>query len=77
MPEPSPARVSGVKGTINIRVNENVTLENLQGILARVVGLTGCRTCGLLGVDLVLGGDPVELQEITKIPGVASASFNV
>ena len=77
MPEPSAAKVSGVKGTLNIRVNENVTLENLQGILARVVGLTGCRTCGLLGVDLVLGGDPVELQEITKIPGVASASFNV
>jgi hypothetical protein len=62
-------------GNVHIRVAENVTLENLHTIVDRIVGMSGCRTCGLLGIDLHLSGDPVELQEITKLPGVSSASF--
>jgi len=62
-------------GNVHIHVAENVTLENLHTIVDRIVSLSGCRTCGLLGVDLHLSGDPVEAQEITKLPGVNSASF--
>jgi hypothetical protein len=79
MPEPSPApaRGTGLRGTINIRVNETVTLDNLYNIINNITALHGCRTCGLLGVDLILGGDPVELQQVGKLPGVSSASFDV
>jgi len=69
------ARAAGLMGTVKIRVNETVTLENLHSIINRVVGLAGCKGCGLLGVDLQLAGDPVELQQIEKLPGVDSVSF--
>lgn len=64
-----------VKGTIRIRVNQNVTIENLHKIIDGIVGISGCRTCGLGGIDLHLSGDPVELQEVAKLPGVKSVSF--
>jgi len=69
------ARAAGLMGTVKIRVNETVTLENLHSIINRVVGLAGCKGCGLLGVVLQLAGDPVELQQIEKLPGVDSVSF--
>jgi hypothetical protein len=64
-----------LKGTVRIRVTQNVTLENLHHMLDRIVGISGCRTCGLGGIDLHLSGDPVELQEVAKLPGVQSVSF--
>jgi hypothetical protein len=67
--------MANLQGTVHIRVTENVTLENLQGILAHIVGMTGCRTCGIMGVDLRLTGDPAESQQIMKLTGVRSASF--
>jgi hypothetical protein len=70
------ARVAGIRGTVNIRVSENVTLENLNNIIAHIVGISGCRTCGLIGIDVRLSGDPAEMQQVTKLPGVVSASFN-
>lgn len=62
-------------GKVNVRVASNISLENLQGIVARITNLTGCPTCGLLGVDLTLGGDPVEFGQIGKLPGVQNVSF--
>jgi hypothetical protein len=64
-----------LQGKVQIHVSQNVTLENLQAILAQIAGMTGCRTCGILGVDLQLTGDPVELQQIAKLPGVQTVSF--
>ena len=64
-----------MKRTVKVRVSEKVTLENLHGLIDRIVGASGCRTCGLAGVDLHLTGDPVEFQEITKLPGVQSVSL--
>ncbi len=64
-----------LKGSVHIKVKENVSLEHLQGIVASIVGVSGCRTCGLLGVDLRLTGDPVEATEISKLPGVQSVQF--
>jgi hypothetical protein len=64
-----------LRGTVNIRVADNVTLEHLNALVAHVAGLTGCRHCGLLGIDLRLSGDPVEGQQIAKLPGVSSVTF--
>jgi len=64
-----------LRGTVRIKVNENISLEHLQGIVSRIVGMSGCRTCGIMGIDLQLLGDPVESQEIAKLPGVKSVSF--
>jgi len=69
------AEGSNLQGSVHIRVTENVTLEHLQGIVAQIAGLCGCRTCGIMGVDLRLSGDPVEAQQIARLPGVKSASF--
>ncbi len=68
--------MSGKKlpSVVQVRVKENVTLENLHGIVSRIGGIYGCQTCGLMGVDLRLTGDPVEFQEIAKLPGVSSIS---
>jgi len=64
-----------LRGTVRIRVTENISLENLQGIVARIAGMTGCRPCGIMGIDLQLLGDPAESQEIAKLPGVKSVTF--
>jgi hypothetical protein len=65
----------GFRGTIHVRVAENVSLDDLRGIIGRIGGFTGCTHCGLLGIDLRLSGDPVEGQQLQKLPGVQSVSF--
>jgi hypothetical protein len=64
-----------LRGAVHVRVAENVSLDHLQSLVAHIAGLTGCRTCGIMGVDLRLTGDPVEAQQIAKLPGVKSVSF--
>lgn len=64
-----------LRGSVHIKVAENVSLEHLQGMIVKVVGMTGCRTCGIMGVDLRLSGDPVEAQDLSKLPGVKSVGF--
>jgi hypothetical protein len=66
---------SKLQGIVKIRVKEHVSLEQLHGLIDNIVGKCGCETCGLLGIDLRLSGDPVEVEQITKLPGVKSASF--
>ena len=65
-----------LRGPVHITVRENISLEQLQGIIGTIVGLSGCRTCGILGIDLRLSGDPVEASQITKLPGVQSVGFS-
>jgi len=64
-----------LQGSVSIRVNQKVTLENLQSIVARIAGMTGCQHCGLLGVEIRLSGDPVESEQLTNLPGVKNVSF--
>jgi hypothetical protein len=64
-----------LRGTVKIRVADNVTLDHVNALVARVAGLSGCTHCGLLGVDLRLGGDPVEAEQLAKLPGVKALSF--
>jgi hypothetical protein len=70
----SKASTGSFRGTIQVRVSENVSLDELRGIIGRIGGLCGCTTCGLMGIDLRLSGDPVEVQQIQKLPGVQSVS---
>jgi hypothetical protein len=67
--------MSTLQGPVHVRVSQTVTLENLQSIVAHIAGMTGCRTCGLLGVDLRLSGDPAELQQVAKLAGVQTVTF--
>jgi hypothetical protein len=64
-----------LRGSVHVNVVENISLENLQSIVARIAGMSGCRTCGIMGVDLRLTGDPVESHELVKLPGVKSVGF--
>jgi len=64
-----------LRGSVHINVAENVSLEHLQAMVAKVVGMTGCRTCGIMGVDLRLSGDPAGAQDLAKLPGVKSVGF--
>jgi hypothetical protein len=57
---------------IQLRVSEDIKLETLQDIVTRITHLAGCPTCGLLGIDLQILGDPVELRQIGELPGVRS-----
>ena len=64
-----------LQGTVRVNVTENITLEQLNSIMGRIVGLTGCRTCGLIGIDLRLSAAPVEAQQLGSLPGVQSVTF--
>jgi hypothetical protein len=64
-----------LRGVVHIKVNENISLDHLQAIVARIAGMAGCRPCGIMGIDLRLIGDPVESGELAKLPGVKSVTF--
>lgn len=58
--------------TVKVSLKENVTLEQLTKIVAGIGGRYGCRTCGLMGIDLQLAGDPGDFTEIAGFEGVKS-----
>jgi len=62
-------------GVVHVTVSEKVTLDNLRAVIESIGRMRGCTGCGLMGVDLRITGDPIELQQITKIPGVLNATF--
>jgi hypothetical protein len=70
-----PEHQSHLQGTVKVKVQQDVSLEQLQTIIGHIGGMTGYRTCGLVGIDLHLTGDPVETEQLTKLPGVQSVSF--
>ena len=69
------AEQSKLQGVLNITVKQDVSLEQLHGLIDQIAGMSGCRTCGIMGVDLRLSGEPVELEQIRKLPGVRDARF--
>jgi hypothetical protein len=58
--------------TIKVTLKENVDLQTISNIVATIGGRYGCRTCGLLGFDLQLSGDPGDFSEVAGLPGVKS-----
>lgn len=67
--------MANLRGGVHIRVAEKVTLDHLHSIIDQIANMSGCRACGLLGIDLRLIGDPVEAVDIVKLPGVKSVTF--
>ena len=61
--------------TIRVNLSEKVDLDKITAIIGTIGGRYGCRTCGLLGFDLQLAGDPGDLSEIKSIPGVNSVEL--
>lgn len=62
-------------GTISIRCTRGVKIESIHEAIKQGLGLVGCPACGLLGIDLHIGGGDPEPFNI-KAPGVTGASFN-
>lgn len=60
--------------SVVVAVHSTINPKQLLDLVFRVGGLVGCRTCGLVGIDLrLVGPDPVELKEaqsLAKLPGV-------
>ena len=62
-------------GEISIRCSREVKIEGIHEAVKQALGLVGCPNCGLLGIDLHIGGgDPEPLN--VKAPGVTGATFN-
>ena len=72
MPAQGTTLAPNVKPTVAVRVASSVNPESLAKIIQTIGGRYGCQTCGILGVDVRLYGDPVEFQEVAKIQGVHS-----
>ena len=61
-------------GEIAIRCAPGIKIESIHEAVKQALGLVGCPACGLLGIDLHIGGgDPQPLN--VKVPGVNGASF--
>jgi hypothetical protein len=58
-----------------VNLAKTVDLQQLNAIVSSIAGRMGCRTCGLLGFDLQLQGDPGDFPEVTSLPGVQSVGF--
>jgi hypothetical protein len=61
--------------TIRVNLKENVTVDAISEIVSIIGGRYGCRTCGLMGVDLHLSGDPGDLAQVRELAGVHSVSL--
>jgi len=56
--------------TVKVNLSKDVSLDSLSHLISVIGGRYGCRTCGLLGVDLHLAGDPGDTTELASLPGV-------
>ena len=62
---PTHARTS-----VRVNLEKNVSVESLALIISTIGGRYGCRTCGLMGIDLNLAGDPGDFSEVESLTGV-------
>ena len=67
-----PAR--GKAGSIAIRCAPNVKIESIHEAVKQALGRVGCPACGLLGVDIHIGGGDPEPFGIDA-PGIRGGSF--
>jgi hypothetical protein len=68
----TPAR--GKAGSIAIRCAPNVKIESIHEAVKQALGRVGCPGCGLLGVDIHIGGGDPEPFGIDA-PGIKGGSF--
>lgn len=67
--------IGSARTTVRVHLKDNVDVDKIAAIVAAIGGRYGCRTCGLLGFDLQLAGDPGDFAPIEKLPGVASVEM--
>jgi len=67
-----PAR--GKSGLVAIRCSPNVKIESIHEAVKQALGRVGCPGCGLLGVDIHIGGGDPEPFGIDA-PGIKGGSF--
>jgi hypothetical protein len=68
------ARPKTRPGTISIRCAPGVKIESIHAAVQQALGRVGCPTCGLLGVDLHIGGGDPQPFEINAA-GIKGGSF--
>jgi hypothetical protein len=61
--------------TVRVNLQSDVNVESLNEIISTITGRYGCRTCGLMGIDLYLSGDPGDLSQIQGLSGVQSVAL--
>lgn len=54
MPQQSEVAAPVRTKTAQMTLSPKVQLPDLQKTLEKIVGIHGCRTCGLVGLDLIL-----------------------
>ena len=60
---------------VRLTFKHDVSNAQIGKALEEIYRLTGCLTCGIRGIDLILhGGDP-EVDALAKLQGVAHAGF--
>ena len=62
--------------SVRVVLKPNVDLQTLNRALGSIIGRSGCRTCGLGGIDLVLtAGDP-ELENLAGTDGISAVQVS-
>jgi hypothetical protein len=61
-------------GTLSIRCAPGVKIESIHAAVQQALGRVGCPTCGLLGVDIHIGGGDPEPFGINAA-GIKGGSF--
>jgi hypothetical protein len=74
-PVVTPVAHPSPRTTIKVNLKGSVDLPTITKIIGTIGGRYGCITCGLLGFDLQLAGDPGDFSEVSKLPGVQSVSI--
>ena len=72
--KPGMVPVRGKTGSIAIRCSPGVKIESIHEAVKQALGRVGCPACGLLGVDIHIGGGDPEPFGIDA-PGIKGGSF--
>jgi len=72
--KPGVAAARGKAGSIAIRGAPNLKIESIHEAVKQALGRVGCPGCGLLGVDIHIGGGDPEPFGIDA-PGIKGGSF--
>ena len=57
-------------GSVQLAFRDRVNVKDVHAAIDRILGIAGCPTCGLLGLDLHLHSQPVALDRFRDIKGV-------
>lgn len=77
MHDPTPVPWRPNRNTYKVHLKPEVSVQDIHSIIERILNQTGCRTCGLVGIDLsFFGGDPAA-QLLKGVNGVENVVSNV